>query len=160
MSALGYSLSDTSPPATVGNTAAQAVINFRHADGSNQTRNDNGTPANPDDDTVSYPDPACTPTPTPSCYQPTRQWNQPTDPWRWKPLCVRTAAGVAAGVPPEPADGNCTPSPTQTYYTTQRPLTPQWPGHYICRLAVAVQVTGPPKKPEAPVVTMRRRYGS
>ena len=61
MAKLQYSLSDTSPAATVGNKAAQAVIDYRHADGSNQTRNDNGTPTNPDDDTITYPDPACTP---------------------------------------------------------------------------------------------------
>ncbi len=28
-------------------------------------------------------------------------------PGRWQPLCVLTPAGVAAGAPMEPADGNC-----------------------------------------------------
>jgi hypothetical protein len=38
MSYLGYAVdgSDTSTPASVGNTAAQAVIDYRHGDGSNQ----------------------------------------------------------------------------------------------------------------------------
>jgi hypothetical protein len=38
MAFLGYAVngSDTSTPATVGTTAAQAVIDYRHADGSNQ----------------------------------------------------------------------------------------------------------------------------
>jgi Domain of unknown function (DUF6851) len=38
MTYLGYAVdgSDTSTPATVGNTAAQAVIDYRHGDGSNQ----------------------------------------------------------------------------------------------------------------------------
>jgi hypothetical protein len=150
MTALTYSLSDTSPAANVGRTAAQAVIDFRHGDGSNQTRNDNGTPGNPDDDTVSYPDP-CTP---PNCYQPTRQWNQPTDPWHWKPLCVRTAAGVANGVPAErdpslpcpDAPPNSNPPPN---YALQRPLTPQWPK--ITTFAASplqYKVTGPPKNPD------------
>jgi hypothetical protein len=152
MTALTYSISDTSPAANVGRTAAQAVINFRHGDGSNQTRDTKGTP-NPDDDTVSYPDPACTPTVTPQCYQPTRQWNQPTDPWRWKPLCVRTADGVANGAPAErdptlpcpdrPAGSNPPP-----YYALQRPLTPQWPK--ITTFAASplqYHVTGPPKNP-------------
>jgi hypothetical protein len=153
MIALGYDPNDnstnTTTPQGVGNVAAQAVLTFRHADGSNQTRVDSGILGNPDDDTVTYPDPACTPTPTPSCYQPTRQWNQPTDPWHWKPLCVRTAAGVTAGAPPEPADGNCTPSPSQTYYTTQKPLTTQWPK--ITTFAASplqYKVTGPPRKPD------------
>ena len=142
--------SDTSPPVTVGNKAAQAVIDYRHADGSNQTRSDNGTPTDPDDDTVSYPDP-CTP---PNCYQPTRQWNQPTDPWRWKPLCVLTPAGVAASAPRErdpllpcpdrPAGSNPPP-----YYALQRPLTPQWPKiKTFAASPLQYKVTGPPKTPD------------
>jgi hypothetical protein len=149
MTALGYDPNDTSTtpttPQGVGNKAAEAVINFRHADGSNQTRNDSGTPANPDDDTVSYPDPACTPTPTASCYQPTRQWNQPTDPWRWKPLCVRTLTGVNNGSPATPPGGNCV-APS---YTIQRPLTPQWPKvTTFAASPLQYKVTGPPRKPD------------
>ena len=67
MSALGYTdLNDTSPPAVVGNTAAQAVIDFRHGDGSNQ---DGGYA-----DTTNY--------------QPVNSWETVNDPWRWQPLCV------------------------------------------------------------------------
>jgi hypothetical protein len=149
MTALTYSVSDSSPAANVGRTAAQAVINFRHGDGSNQTRDTKGTP-NPDDDTVSYPDP-CTP---PNCYQPTRQWNQPTDPWHWKPLCVRTADGVANGAPAErdpslpcpdrPAGSNPPP-----YYALQKPLTPQWPKiKTFAASPLQYKVTGPPKNPD------------
>ena len=65
MNALGYDPNDNSDqhltPQGVGNVAAQKVIDFRHGDNSNQTRNDNGTPSNPDDDFNTYPDPACVP---------------------------------------------------------------------------------------------------
>jgi len=53
-------------PAAVGNLAAQAVITFRHNDGSNQL---NGYA-----DTTGY--------------QPVNTWNQVNDRWRWQPLCV------------------------------------------------------------------------
>jgi hypothetical protein len=58
--------SDTSAPAVVGGTAAQAVIDFRHADGANQL---NGYA-----DTTGY--------------QPVNTWQTVRDPWRWQPLCV------------------------------------------------------------------------
>jgi PAP2 superfamily len=68
MAFLGYAVdgSDTSTPATVGTTAAQAVLDYRHADGSNQL---NGYA-----DTTGY--------------QPVNSWNQLVDPNRWQPLCV------------------------------------------------------------------------
>jgi hypothetical protein len=66
MAALGYALTDASTPAMVGNTAAQAVLDYRHADGSNQL---NGYA-----DTTGY--------------TPVNQWNNVTDAWRWQPLCV------------------------------------------------------------------------
>jgi hypothetical protein len=68
MAALGYATdgSDQSTPATVGNTAAQAVIDFRSTDNSNQ--------ANGYADTTGY--------------TPKNTWNNVTDPWRWQPLCV------------------------------------------------------------------------
>jgi hypothetical protein len=68
MAYLGYATngSDTSTPATVGNTAAQAVIDYWHTDGSNQL---NGYA-----DTTGY--------------KPVNQWNQVNDRWRWQPLCV------------------------------------------------------------------------
>jgi hypothetical protein len=108
---LGYNpndvSTDTTTPQGIGNTAAQAVIDFRHADGSNQLGDDpNGTPGVPYSDTTS------------PHYTSVNQWNQVNDPWRWQPLCVPTASGL----PPAPADGTC---PT-TNYVVQAPLTPQW----------------------------------
>jgi hypothetical protein len=68
MTELGYTTdgSDTSTAAAVGNTAAQAVINYRHTDNSNQL---NGYA-----DTTGY--------------QPKNTWDKVIDPWRWQPLCV------------------------------------------------------------------------
>jgi hypothetical protein len=66
MAELGYSLSDTSTPATVGRTAAQANIDYRRTDGSNQQ---NGYA-----DTTGY--------------QPVNTWDRVNDRWRWQPLCV------------------------------------------------------------------------
>jgi hypothetical protein len=91
---------DPSTPAGVGNLAAKAVLDFRHADGSNQL---NGYA-----DTTGY--------------QPVNQWNSVQDRWRWQPLCVLTAAGVAAKLPPTPA-GDC----VAPNYGVQKALTPQWP---------------------------------
>ena len=58
--------SDTTAPATVGFTAAQAVLEFRHGDGSNQ--------ANGYADT--------------SGYSPVNSWDQILSPDHWQPLCV------------------------------------------------------------------------
>jgi hypothetical protein len=58
--------SDTSAAATVGFTAAQAVLDFRHGDGSNQ--------ANGYADT--------------SGYVPVNRWDQILSPDHWQPLCV------------------------------------------------------------------------
>ena len=68
MKELGYSVdgSDTSIPATIGTTAAQAVIAFRHKDGSNQL----GGYA----DTTGY--------------QPVNTPDTVVDRWRWQPLRV------------------------------------------------------------------------
>ena len=70
MTTLGYATdgSDASMPAMVGRTAAQAVLDFRHADGSNQL---NG-----------YADT--------SGYQPVNTWDKILDADRWQPLCVPT----------------------------------------------------------------------
>jgi hypothetical protein len=142
-----------STPQGVGNKAAYAVLAFRHADGSNQTLNTNGT-ADPSDDTVSYPDPACTPTPTASCYTPTNQWNNVSDPWHWQPLCVLTAAGVANNLPPirDPSASTCpdTTPPTPPNYTLQRALTPQWGKitPFASLSAIQYKVPGPPKNPD------------
>jgi hypothetical protein len=78
----GYPLSDSTDrttPEGVGNTAAQAVLDFRSTDGSTAT----------------------------SSYTPVNKWNEVTNPAKWQPLCVLTPAGVAAGAPMEPTDGTC-----------------------------------------------------
>ena len=73
MSYLGYAVdgSDTSTPATVGNTASQAVIDYRHGDGSNQL---NGYA-----DTTGY--------------KPVNTGDVVVDPWRWQPLRVPLGTG-------------------------------------------------------------------
>jgi hypothetical protein len=73
MAALGYAVdgSDASTAAAVGLAAARAVLEFRHADGSNQL---NG-----------YTD-----TCDPACYQPGNTWDKILDADRWQPLCVPT----------------------------------------------------------------------
>jgi hypothetical protein len=69
MSALSYAIdgSDTSSAATVGRTAAQAVLDFRHGDGSNQA--------------AGYVD-SC----VPACYQAVNTPDTIVDPNRWQPL--------------------------------------------------------------------------
>jgi hypothetical protein len=124
MAALGYSIdgSDTSTPATIGNRAAQAVLDYRHADGSNQLGGYANTTA----------------------YQPVNSWDKINDPMRWQPLCVLTAAGVAAGMPPISTDGCDT-----TNYAVQKPLHPQWGTVVPFSNAVAnYRVPGPPKDPD------------
>src|SRR4029450_7088339 len=68
MAMLGYATngSDTSTPATVGNLSAQSVLDYRHADGSNQLSGYADTTG----------------------YQPVNTWDTGNDPWRWQPLCV------------------------------------------------------------------------
>ena len=142
MAALTYDPNDNSAntltPQGVGNVAAQAVIDFRHGDNSNQTRNDNGPAGNPDDDFNTYPDPACVPVQTSSCYQPTRQWNDLTiDPWHWRPVCVPLASSGPTGC--GGTNGG----------TVQKPLTPQWPKvTTFAASPVQYKVTGPPRKPD------------
>jgi hypothetical protein len=58
--------SDTSSAATVGTVAGQAVLDFRHNDGSNQLGGYADT----------------------SGYTPVNSWDQVLDPDRWQPLCV------------------------------------------------------------------------
>jgi hypothetical protein len=87
---------DTATPQGIGNVTAQAEIDFRHGDGSNQLGDDpNGTPGVPYSDTTKY--------------KPVNTWTTVTDPWRWQPLCVPL---VPYGTP-------CT-------NTLQKPYTPQW----------------------------------
>jgi Domain of unknown function (DUF6851)/VCPO second helical-bundle domain len=73
MAAFGYAVdgSDTTTPANVGNAAAQAVVDYRHADGSNQL---NGYA-----DTTGY--------------QPVNTPDTVVDPWRWQPLRVPLGTG-------------------------------------------------------------------
>jgi hypothetical protein len=140
LTSLGYNPSNTTlagttdtaaTPAAVGNRAAKAVLDYRHADGSNQA----GGYA----DTTGY--------------KPVNDWNKVTDPWRWQPLCVLTADGVAAKSPPirdpsasECADGTET---TPSHYALQKALTPQW-GNVIpfsdgLMSTLPYLVPGPPK---------------
>src|SRR5215211_4058098 len=140
LTSLGYNPSTTTlagttdaaaTPAAVGNRAAKAVLDYRHADGSNQA----GGYA----DTTGY--------------KPVNDWNKVTDPWRWQPLCVLTADGVAAKSPPirdpsasECADGTET---TPSHYALQKALTPQW-GNVIpfsdgLKSTLPYLVPGPPK---------------
>jgi hypothetical protein len=107
MSDLGYApvdtaTTDTTTPQGIGNVTAQAEIDFRHHDGSNQLGNDPGsTTGVPYSDTTGY--------------QPVNTWQTVNDPWKWQPLCVPL---VPYGTP-------CT-SPS----AVQKPYTPQW-GHVI-----------------------------
>ena len=123
-------------PAAVGNLAAQAVLDFRHNDGSNQLGG--------------YAD-------TTTGYTWKNQWNELPVPnkWKWQPLCVLTPAGVTAwnadhslplltpsSCPPPPA-------PTGSLYVQQRPLTPHW-GDVITFSGLGpaqfkTMVPGPPK---------------
>src|SRR5918993_3124310 len=102
MTALGYDPADESQdestPAGVGNKAAAAMIALCHVDGANQLQ--------------AYADSTGYTTPN--------TWNNATDKWSWQPLCVLTAAGIAAGATPFPTE--C----TAPNYTIQKPLTPQW----------------------------------
>jgi Vanadium chloroperoxidase N-terminal domain len=66
---LGYSSGDPSLPAQVGIAAANAVLAYRHADGSNQL----GGYAN-----------------TTVPYTPKNTWDHVNDRWHWQPLCVPT----------------------------------------------------------------------
>jgi hypothetical protein len=94
----GFDPSNTTPasptdtaatPAAVGNLAAQAVLNLRHNDGSNQL---NGYA-----DTTGY--------------QPVNTWNQVNDRWRWQPLCVP--------LPPPGYTGSSCPGTVQKALTPQ-----------------------------------------
>jgi PAP2 superfamily len=104
MTELGYTPNNSTnrtKPDGIGNVAAQAVLDYRHKDGSNQS----GGYA----DTTNY--------------QPVNTWNQINNPWRWQPLCVLTAAGVAAGRPHLPPAGEDCVAP---HYTQQPAYTPQF----------------------------------
>jgi len=82
MTTLGYPTdgSDTTTAATVGATAAQAVLDFRHGDGSNQAGN--------------YVD-SC----VPACYQPVNTPDTVIDPNRWQPLRLPNGTVQAFATP-------------------------------------------------------------
>jgi hypothetical protein len=119
---LGYDPAETDgtpgvidSPAEVGYAAADAVLSYRHGDGSNQLNNYANT----------------------TTYQPLNTWNTladypPTRPptegrWHWQPLCVLTAKGLGA-TPKQPLirDPTLSCPDTDGYYTVQKPLHPQW----------------------------------
>jgi hypothetical protein len=112
MADLGYDLNDSTTPAVIGNTAAQAVIDFRHNDGSNQL----GGYA----DTTNY--------------QPVNSWETVSDPWRWQPLCVPLVPYGTPCTAPSAVQKPLTPqwgtiSPFALNPTTHMPaLLPQFPG--------------------------------
>ena len=114
MGSLGYdstnASTDVSTPAGVGNEAAAAVITYRHADRSNQlgVLNPDGTRGPSYGDTTGYVS--------------KNQWDVVNDKWSWQPMCVLTAAGVAAGASPFAPAGAC----VAPNYSIQKPLTPQW----------------------------------
>lgn len=94
MAELGYSVNDkstnTSTPSGIGNVACQAVLDYRHDDGSNQLGDEvGGTPGVPYSDYTGY-QPANAPMDL------TREFDPTTvrDPNRWQPLTYRNAAGV------------------------------------------------------------------
>jgi hypothetical protein len=73
--AIDTSTVDLSTPAGVGNTAAQAVIDYRSTDNSNQ--------ANGYKDTTGY--------------TPVNTWDHVNDPAKWQPLCVPLSSASATG---------------------------------------------------------------
>jgi hypothetical protein len=122
---------DASADRTIGEKAAAAVIAYRHRDGANQLGDELGTmpPGKRYGDYTGY--------------DSTREWNEPTDPQRWQPLCTLSAAGAAAKAPYPPPDGNC----SGTNYAVQSPLTPQWKNIKSFALTAPFQFMppGPPK---------------
>jgi hypothetical protein len=121
MDELAYDLADATEPAQIGRAAAQATKDNRADDGANQL---NGYV-----DTTGY--------------HPVNTVDQVIQPWRWQPLCVLTAAGVAAGVPAVPPPGQC----VAPNYSVQVPYTPQWGNVTPFALDAAHQYVppGPPK---------------
>ncbi len=136
MASLGYSPSDTTGPATVGNQAATAVLKYRHNDGSNQL---NGYA-----DTTGYTS--------------FNKWNDLKDRWRWQPQCMLTGAAAAKNPPPAlPRDPTktCPDTSPPTDYALQVATTPQW-GKIIPFGAIAAaqqRVIGPRKNPDGTCCT-------
>jgi hypothetical protein len=114
---------DTTTPQGIGNVVANALLDYRHHDGSNQLG---------DEPARTTPDPTKRYTDY-TGYTPKNKWNSVTDVWRWQSLCV-----------PLPPAGATTCSGTE-----QKALTPQWPRVTPFALISPSQfrVTGPPKIP-------------
>jgi hypothetical protein len=101
MTALGYdpadASTDTATPAGIGNVTARAVLDARHADGSNQLGDAaGGVPGKAYSDWTGY--------------RPVNTWDRLVDPYRWQPQCV-----------PAPP-----PGATTCAGTVQSFATPQW----------------------------------
>ena len=81
LTTLGYDPSNTSTnvstPAGIGHVAAEAVLNFRHQDGSNQLGNEISSPCVVDT-SIAYSDY--------TCYQPVNTDSQLLEPSHWQPL--------------------------------------------------------------------------
>jgi hypothetical protein len=87
MTILGYdpadNSTDTTTPQGIGNVTAQAVLDARHRDGSNQLGDEPGGSDRPYSDWTGY--------------APVNAWNKVTDPYHWQPLCVPTPPPGATG---------------------------------------------------------------
>jgi Domain of unknown function (DUF6851)/VCPO second helical-bundle domain len=101
LTTLGYdpadASTDTTTPEGIGNVTAQAVLDFRHADGANQLGDAPGAPAG-----RAYADY--------TGYTPVNTWNRLVDPYHWQPQCVP--------MPP--------PGATSCAGAVQSFATPQW----------------------------------
>jgi hypothetical protein len=130
MAALGYPIDTTTmdnTPQGIGNRAAKALLDFRHADGSNQL---NGYV-----DTTGY-QPKNAPAPAPV-----------TAPMNWQPQCVLTDQGVAHNRQPAPSSGTCDTASGD--YVIQKATTPQWGTMTAFAQAGSYyRVAGPPKDPD------------
>jgi hypothetical protein len=134
MDELDYTLSDTSGPAQVGRAAFEKTKAYRGNDRSNQTTVFDPATGQP---VVTYPDT--------TGYTSKNTVDEIKVPWKWQPLCVLTAAGVAAGAPAVPGPGGC----TGTNYAVQKAYTPQWGNVKAFALDAQHQYTppGPPTLP-------------
>jgi hypothetical protein len=149
MQLLGYdpddASTDTTTPQGIGNKVAQALLDYRHRDGSNQLGDEpGGTPG------TRYGD---YPTSTTPRYTPKNQWNSVPQVFNWQPLCTLTATGVAAGAPPPTTTSTSCVGPN---YAIQNAATPQWGRIKMFGPLTGSQfrVTGPPKNPDGSYSTV------
>jgi hypothetical protein len=122
---LGYDpanqTTDTSTPAGIGNVAAAALLEYRHADGSNQ---ENG-----------YGDP--------TGYEPVNTWDQVNDPNYWQPLRVPNGAGgFVIQKCLAPHWGEVRPFALQSGAQLRPPPPARYPhGHYQAQLEEVLQMS-------------------